>query len=103
MVRRNISAPPRRVKRRGLERTTRLAARLAAARGEGAADRAFHHVVDLARLLGLNASLLLLLARRLAAAAVDLAQQAKAEPDGADDGDENQQLGRAGKTEHAAI
>src|SRR5882724_1114928 len=107
MVRRNISATPGGVKRRGspqrLEPAARLAAGFAARRAEGAADLALYHVGDLARLLRLHAPLLLFPARSVAAVAVDLAQQAKAEPDGADDGDEDEQLGGTGKAEHGAI
>src|SRR6185295_4289685 len=107
MVRRNISATPGGVKRRGppprLERTACLAAGFAVRRREGAADLALDHVGDLTRLLRLYASLLLFPACRLTAVAIDLAEQTKPEPDGADDGDENEQLGGAGKPEHPAI
>src|SRR5882724_2755421 len=107
MVRRNISATPGGVKRRGapqrLERAARLAAGFAARRAEGAADLALYHVGDLARLLRLHAPLLLFPAGGVAAVAVDLAQEPKGEPDGADDGDEDEQLAETGKTEHAAI
>src|SRR5262245_40637886 len=104
MVQRNISAGPGRVKQWArLERAAGLAAGLAAVGGESAADRTFDHVVDLARWRAIDAPLLLLPARRLAAVTVDLAQQAKPEPDGADDGDQNQQLAEAGESEHPAI
>src|SRR5262245_1817438 len=102
MVRRNISAAPWGVKQ-GSERAARLAAGFAAGRGEGAADLALDHVGDRARLLRRYASLLFFPSRRLAPVAVDLAEQAEAEPDGADDGDKDQQLAEAGYAEHRAI
>ena len=92
MVRRNISATPQGVKRTGSEWAAGLAAGFTVGGGEGAADLALDHVGDRARLLRRYASLLLLPPRRLAPVAVHLADQAEAEPDGADDGDEDQQL-----------
>src|SRR6185312_662862 len=103
MVRRNISATPQGVKRRGSEWAAGLAAGFAVGSGEGAADLALDHVGDRARLLRRYAPLLLLPPCRLAPVAVDLTEQTEAEPDSADDGDEDQQLAKAGYAEHPAI
>jgi len=104
MVQRTISAASERVKlTQPSLRAGRLAATRAAARDERAADIALYHVVDLPRRRPLCATGLLFLPHGIATLPIELAEQAEREPDGADDGDQDQELAEAGHSEHRRI